>query len=195
MPPPNSMSPVTHFLVGWMVANSTELNRRERAAVAIAGVIPDIDGLGAPIEALTVNTEHPLLWISDYHHTFHNLTFALFVSAIGFLVATRRWKTAALVFLSFHLHLLGDLVGARGPDGHQWPIPYLLPFSRAWEWTWSGQWGLNAWPNFALTGILLIATFYLAWRRDFSPMEIVSPRADQAFVDALRRRFPRPQTT
>ncbi len=189
------MSPVTHFLVGWMVVNSAELNRRERAAVAIAGVIPDIDGLGAPIEALTVNTSHPLLWFSDYHHTLHNLTFALLVSAIGFLVATRRWKTAALVFLSFHLHLLGDLLGARGPDGHQWPIPYLLPLSRAWELTWSGQWGLNAWPNFALTGILLMATLYLAWRRGFSPLEIVSPWADQAFVGALRRRFPRTQTT
>ncbi len=27
-----------------------------------------------------------------------------------------------LVLFSFHLHLLGDLVGARGPDGDQWPI-------------------------------------------------------------------------
>lgn len=190
-----AMSPVTHFLLGWMVANSAALNRRERAAVAIAGVIPDVDGLGAPIEALTVSTKHPLLWFSDYHHTFHNLTFALVVTAIAFLIATRRWKTAALVFLSFHLHLLGDLLGARGPDGHQWPIPYLLPFSRAWELTWSGQWGLNAWPNFALTGILMAATFYLAWRRGFSPLEIISQRADTAFVEVLHRRFPRPQAS
>jgi hypothetical protein len=27
----------------------------------------------------------------------------------------------------------------------------------------------------------------------FSPMEIVSERADRAFVETLRRRFPRPQ--
>lgn len=129
------MSPATHFLVGWMVANSTRLDRRERAAVAIAGVIPDLDGLGVVAEILTRNTSRPLTWFSDYHHTLHNLPFALLVSVVAFLLARRRWKTAALAFLAFHLHLLGDLVGARGPDGYQWPIPYLLPFSRVWEWT------------------------------------------------------------
>jgi len=188
------MNPVTHLLVGWMVANSTELTRRERAAVAFAGVIPDLDGLGAPIEALTKDWERPLLWFSDYHHLLHNITFAVGVTAVSFAVATRRWKTAALAFLSFHLHLLGDLVGARGPDGHQWPLPYLLPFSDVWQLTWSGQWGLNAWPNFALTGALLAMTFYLAWRRGLSPLEIISVRADKAFVNTLRTRFGQPQT-
>lgn len=184
------MSPATHFLVGWMVANSTQLNRRERAAVAIAGVIPDLDGLGIAAEVLTRNTSRPLTWFSDYHHTLHNLPFALLVSAVAFFVAQRRRKTAALAFLSFHLHLLGDLVGARGPDGYQWPIPYLLPFSRVWEWTWDGQWALNAWPNFALTIALLLATFFLAWKRGFSPLEILSARVDQGFVRTLRARVP-----
>ena len=120
------MSPVTHFLVGWMVANTGGLNRRDRAAISLAGVIPDIDGLGAIPEVLTRNSSHPLTWFSDYHRTFHNLTFAVVVASISFALATRRWKTAALAFLSFHLHLLGDLIGARGPEGHQWPIPYFL---------------------------------------------------------------------
>jgi membrane-bound metal-dependent hydrolase YbcI (DUF457 family) len=184
------MHAVTHLLVGWMVANSAELNRRERAVVALAGVVPDLDGLGAPIEVLTRNWERPLTWFSEYHHLLHNAAFAVGVAAVGFLVATRRWKTAALALLSFHLHILGDLVGARGPDGHQWPSPYLLPFSRVWEWTWAGQWGLNAWPNFLITGLLLAATFYLAWRRGFSPLEMVSARGDAAFVATLRARFP-----
>ena len=47
------MSPVTHFLFGWMVANTTDFSRRERAIVAIAGVIPDVDGLGVIPEILT----------------------------------------------------------------------------------------------------------------------------------------------
>jgi hypothetical protein len=97
--------------------------------------------------------------------------------------------TAGLALLSFHLHLLGDVVGARGPDGLQWPIPYLLPFSSAWEITWSGQWALNAWQNFAITGALRAFAFHFAWRRERSPIEIVSPRADAVFVEALRRRF------
>jgi inner membrane protein len=185
------MSPVTHFLVGWMVANSASLQRRERAAVAVAGVIPDLDGLGVVAEALTRNTSHPLTWFSDYHHLLHNLPFAVLVSAVCFFVARRRWTTAALAFLAFHLHLLCDILGARGPEGYQWPIPYLLPFSRAWGLSWEGQWALNAWPNFALTFVLLLASFYLAWKRGFSPLEMLSPAADRAFVTALRARFPR----
>lgn len=172
-----------------MVANSTTLNRRERAAVTIAGVIPDIDGLGAIPEVLTRNTSHPLTWFSDYHHTFHNLTFAVSVAVAAYFLAKQRWKTALLAFLSFHLHLLGDLVGARGPDGDTWAIPYLLPFSHGGQWTWEGQWALNAWPNFAITFVLLGATFYLAWRRGFSPLEMFSQRADRVLVETLRKRF------
>lgn len=188
------MSPVTHFLVGWALANTTELNRRERATVTIAGVIPDIDGIGIVAEKLTQTWDRPLIWYSKYHHVItHNLGFALLVVGATFLVATRRWKTAALAFVSFHLHLLGDLVGARGPDGYQWPIPYLLPFSDAWEWTWQGQWALNAWPNFVITIAILLVTFYLTWMRGYSPLEMVSSSADRTFVGALRQRFPHPR--
>jgi len=192
------MSPVTHFLVGWMVANIPPasgphaIGRRERAAIALAGVAPDLDGLGAIPEVLTKHSAHPLLWFTDYHHVLgHNLMFALVVAGICFAVARqRRWLTALLAFASFHLHLLGDLVGARGPDGYQWPVPYLAPFSDRWTWTWSGQWALNGWPNFVITGVCLLLMFYLAWRRGFSPLEIVSPHADRAFIAALRARFP-----
>jgi inner membrane protein len=187
------MSPVSHFLVGWMVANTTtSIGRRERAAIALAGVAPDLDGLGVIPEVLTRHSAHPLNWFSDYHHALgHNLAFALVVAVVALLVARRRrWLTAALALLSFHLHLLGDLVGARGPDGFQWPIPYLAPFSARWTWTWSGQWPLNGWPNFAITGVCLGLTFYFAWRRGHSPLEIVSPKADAALVAALRARFP-----
>lgn len=186
------MSPVTHFLVGWIVANSADLNRKERAAVTVAGVVPDIDGIGAIAETLTRGWDRPLLWYSGYHHVMtHNLGFALMVAAVSFMVATRRWKTAVLTFLSFHLHLLGDLVGGRGPDGYQWPIPYLLPFSDAWQWSWQGQWALNAWPNFVMTIAALLVTFYLAWKRGYSPLEMVSAIADRTFIETLRHRFSR----
>ena len=36
------MSPITHFLAGWALANTTELNPRERMLVSVAGVIPDL---------------------------------------------------------------------------------------------------------------------------------------------------------
>lgn len=184
------MNPLTHFLVSWGVANVAALDRRDRAVVSFAGVAPDLDGLGAIPELLTRSSAHPLEWFSRYHHALgHNAGFAVIVTGVSFLLARRRWKTGALACVTFHLHLLCDVVGARGPDGDQWPIPYLLPFSRAWEWTWQGQWPLNGWQNFAITGATLALMFYLAWTRGYSPLEIISPKADAAFVGALRQRI------
>lgn len=186
------MSPITHFFIGWVTANVAGLDRRERLCVTLAGVIPDADGLGIVAEVATRHSNHPLTWWSDYHHVLgHNLGFGLLVTAVCFGVARKRWTTAALAFISFHLHLLCDLVGARGPDGDQWPIPYLLPFSNSWQLVWPGQWVLNAWPNFLITGITIVLTLLLAWKRGFSPLEIFSRRADKIFVDTLQRRFPR----
>jgi inner membrane protein len=183
------MSPVTHFLTGWVLANSASLNRRERALVTLACVVPDVDGLGIVADYLTRNSSHPLDWFSTYHHLLHSLPFALVVAVVSFALSTQRWKTAGLAFLSFHIHLLEDVLGSRGSEGYQWPIPYLMPFSRACELSWRGQWALNAWPNFVITIVLLLVTFYLAWSRGFSPLEMFSSKADAAFVAALRRRI------
>lgn len=183
------MSPVTHFLTGWVLANVADLDRRDRAVVTLAAVIPDVDGLGVIPEILTRNSNHPLLWFSQYHHALHTLLFALFVSACAFFISRRKRLSASLAFVAFHLHLLEDLVGSRGPDGFSWPIPYLFPFSDRWIWTWGGQWALNAWPNMALTIVLLCVTVWLAVKRGFSPVDLFSPETDKAVVAALRKRF------
>jgi inner membrane protein len=186
------MSPITHFFMGWAVANAApSLNKRDRAIVTLASVVPDLDGLGIIPEQLTLNTSHPLYWWSDYHHTLgHNLGFALVVAVLAAILAKQRFKATLLAFFSFHLHLLADLVGARGPDGQQWPIPYLSPFSNQWQLTWSGQWALNAWPNLVITALLILLALVLARRRGFSPLEMFSAKADAALVNSLRARFP-----
>jgi len=33
------------------------------------------------------------------------------------------------------------------------------------------------------------AHFYLAWKRGYSPLEMVSGKVDEAFVETLRKRF------
>ncbi|HEX3586293.1 MAG TPA: metal-dependent hydrolase [Candidatus Angelobacter sp.] len=98
------------------------------------------------------------------------------------------WLTALLVFISFHLHLLCDLIGARGPDGDQWPIPYLKPFSNSIQLTWHGQWALNGWQNFVITALFLLATFWFARKYASSPLELISASANRHLVLALRRR-------
>jgi inner membrane protein len=190
-----TVSPVTHFLSGWVLANALPLGRRDRALVTWSAVLPDVDGLGIVAEIATRNSSHPLLWFSRYHHSLHNLAFAVVVAGLAFALAEKRGITAAACLLGFHLHLLEDLIGSRGPDGDQWPIPYLAPFSNALQWSWHGQWNLNAWPNIVITLVLVAVTLYLAWRRGYSPMEIFSPKIDREVVMALRRRFPQTDET
>lgn len=183
------MSPITHLLTGWVLGSATGLNRRARAVVTVACVIPDVDGLGIIPELLTRNSRRPLLWFSEYHHDLHTLLFAAIVSLLVFVVLGRSWPLAGLAFAGFHVHLLEDLVGSRGPDGYVWPIPYLFPFSSRGTWAWQGQWQLNAWPNVALTIGLLFVTLWIAVAHGITPVDLFSREADQAIVATLRRRF------
>ena len=100
-----------------MANASPSLNLKERVVITVAGVVPDIDGLGAIPELITRNSAHSLPWFSLYHHQLHSLAFGLLVAAVSFTVANHRWTTGLLALLSFHLHLLEDLLGGRGPDG------------------------------------------------------------------------------
>jgi inner membrane protein len=187
------MNPVTHCLMGWTWANVGSLSRQQRTAVTLASVIPDVDGLGIFVDWATASSAHPTSLYATYHHVVgHNLLGAVVVTAACLAVkGPRRALAAASALVSFHLHLLADLAGSRGPDGSQWEIVYLWPFSRAWQWRVPWQWELNAWPNVAITAALLLVTLYLAWRRGFSPVSMFSESADAAVVTTLRARFSR----
>ena len=112
------MNPASHFLISWTTANLAAISRRDRILVTVAGVVPDLDGAGILFELLTENTAMPLIWYSRYHHVLgHNLLICLILVSAAFLIGHRRWMSAMLALLAFHLHLLGDLAGSRGPDG------------------------------------------------------------------------------
>lgn len=187
------MNPVTHFLISTSLANSFNLTKKNRAIVTVSGIVPDIDGLGIIFDFLASHKEQELVWWSKYHHTLgHNIGFGLFLALIVFALSTRRWLVSFLVFACFHLHLTCDLIGSRGPDGYQWPIPYLLPFSNAWQWIWAGQWHFNSWPNFLITFVVTFHMLYMAWKKGVSPLEIISSNANASFVSTLRQRFGTP---
>jgi hypothetical protein len=188
------MSPVTHFLIGWSVANMSDLSRKERMIVALAGIAPDIDGAGLILDCLMSYRGSHLEWWGRYHHVLgHNIGFGIFLAMVAFAWSKSRWTVCFFSMVSFHLHVIGDLLGSRGPDGYQWPIPYFMPFSDAWQWQWAGQWPLNAWQNFIITGIVTWNMFYIAWKKEVSPLEIVSSKANISLVDTLRRRFGMPK--
>ena len=130
------MSPVTHLLSGWLLANAAGLDCRGRMLVTLASIAPDIDGFGFAPELLTTHSANPITWYSQYHHTFgHCLLFAGVAALIGATAAPMaRVRVLLFAFASVHLHLLMDLIGSGAPDGYRWPIPYLFP-SREMLWS------------------------------------------------------------
>src|SRR4051812_19041382 len=123
------MTPPAHLLVSWIAANVRKWERADLTAVVLAGLAPDINGIGYPFEWLTAGSQHEMPWYTAYHHVIaHGLFGALTYTAV--VAAWRRkWSVCLLGFLVFHLHLLCDLVGSGVPDGENWPILYLWPVS------------------------------------------------------------------
>src|SRR6266850_7657322 len=185
------MSPITHFLASWTLAESATQDRRERLWICLAGLAPDLDGLGLLID-LKNQAFSPYVsqYYARYHHfLLHGLFGALLMVAVARLASVRGVKALLLVFLSFHLHLLCDLVGARGPAAYDiWVIHYLGPFTRMWTFSWSHQWPLNGWPNMLITVGLLGWTLARAIQCGASPVSLFSPRWDEVIVAALRQR-------
>lgn len=180
---------ITHFLISWDLASiNHKLEKGDILLVSLVGISPDIDGIGAPIEIITRDWENPFLWFSEFHHKMHSLTFSIILTVVVFFLSKRKITTSLLSFLVFHIHLLCDILGARGPDDYQWPIPYLFPFSDKVLFQWEGQWALNAWQNIAITVIFLFFAFYLAYKKGYSPLVFISKKFDKEVVETIRRR-------
>jgi hypothetical protein len=182
------VSPITHLLASWIIAAKTTDNPRDCRLITLAGLAPDLDGLGLLADLATRATAHPTQFYARYHHYLFHGAFGAAVAALVFAAfARRRWRVALLCFAVFHLHLLFDLVGSRGPAPEDlWPIYYLGPFSRDSVWLWPGQWPLDSGINRTFTLTLLAWVFALAIRRGHSVVGVFSTRGDAVFVRVLR---------
>jgi len=184
------MSPLTHLVASWIVAAKTTDNLRDRRLVTLAGVAPDLDGLGLLLDyakgALTNGNYHYYL---KYHHVLaHGLPAALLCSALMAALARHRWQVFWLAMLTFHLHLLCDLVGSRGPDkGDIWPILYFMPLSGHPIWFWKYQWRLDGWQNTVIFVALLAWSFAIAVKKGESFVGVLNRRCDAVFVSVLRK--------
>src|SRR5438132_1297494 len=123
------MSPITHFLASWIIAAKTTDNPRDARLVTLAGVIPDVDGLGL-VGDIALGHKEMYLY-QQYHHVLtHGLPAALAFSVLFACFGKSRWRVFFLSLLTFHLHLLCDLAGSRGPTPDDlWPIFYFGPIS------------------------------------------------------------------
>jgi hypothetical protein len=184
------MSPSTHLLMSWAVADSFALTPRDRKLVTWCGLLPDLDGLGLGVDLANALAGRPdTAYYHIYHHDLlHGLPAALAVPLLLCLIGRQRWKVFLLGVLVFHLHLLCDLAGSRGPAPTDlWPIPYLSPFSHHLTFLWKGQWRLDGWQNFTVSLALLALVLARAVRRGYSPVSLFSERADRAVVAVLQK--------
>jgi inner membrane protein len=201
------MSPLTHLLASWIVAAKTTDNLRDRRLVSLAGVAPDLDGLGIVLDfAHGANSSGKFYYYPLYHHFLtHGLPAALICSGIMAVLARRHGRVFCLAFLTFHLHLLCDLVGSRGPDKNDiWPIlyfapinshlvftmfhtPLLKPFAWLQDWSWSHQWRLDGWQNMVITFALLLWALWIAVKQGDSFVGVINHKWDQVFVGVLRK--------
>ncbi|MDR3460121.1 MAG: metal-dependent hydrolase [Verrucomicrobiae bacterium] len=191
------MSPLAHLVGSWLVAVATTTNPRDRKLVTLAGVLPDADGLGAVVDVVgsaISGKENSFHYYQQYHHILlHGWPGAIAVSVVLMFFARQHWRVFLLCLLTFHLHLLCDLVGSRGPDyGDFWPICYSEPLFRHPIWFWKHQWRLDGWQNLTLFALWLAAALWLAVKRGHSFVEMLGERADKIFVQALRKWFRQP---
>jgi inner membrane protein len=186
------MSPVAHFLGSWLVASATTNNPRDRKLVTLAGVLPDADGLGAVADVVGSwfsGKECTFYYYQTYHHLLmHGWPAAVVVSILFALYGQNRLRVLLLCLLTFHLHLLCDLIGSRGPTvGDLWPICYSEPLFRHPIWFCKHQWKLDGWQNQSIFIVLFLTSLWVAARKGFSFVEVVSSRADKIFDSVFHK--------
>lgn len=157
--------------------------------VTCAGLLPDIDGFGYPIDKLGQYLGYSTALFEDYHHRLaHNIFFGIIISVIFARLCRERLAVFFLCFAAFHLHLVGDLMGSRGPDGYQWPIPYLYPLVSSFELTWAGQWELSSWKNSLIGVIFFFAALLIARYRCVTFFEFFSVHFEKLVREVGQRR-------
>ena len=186
------MSPVAHFIGSWLVASVATKTSRDRKLITLAGVLPDVDGFGLVVDvAKGIFSGEPTTYhyYQKFHHVLgHGWPAALVLCGLLAGFATQRFRVFGFCLLTFHLHLLCDLVGSRGPSpGDLWPICYGEPLFRHPVWFWKGQWRLDGWQNLTIFGVIFVGALWQAVRQGKSFVEVFSRKADEAFVRVLRK--------
>ena len=171
-----------HLALSWLAGHNLA-ERRDRRLVAWAGVALDLDAL-----SLFAGTAA----YSQYHHVLtHGVMAAIVGTAIWTALARRRFQVLIGSLVTFHLHLVCDLLGS----GRDWPIVYWFPFSRS-EFMTPYGWPLASPQNGLIWLGAVAATIWIALKRGRTFGETFLPaRADAAVVSTLRKLFHREAPT
>jgi LexA-binding, inner membrane-associated putative hydrolase len=162
---------VGHLQYGWWFAHWRNFDRRERAAIALAGAACDLDGLS-------------MFWGSDtyykYHHMlFHNVGSVLAVILLGGLLFWRRPWVWLLVVFAFGAHIVEDYFSIP------WDMKPWAPFNSTVVnlnhhlSTQFVQYGLQTVAMVFILGITV--RIYIKHKR--TPLEIISPAFDRLIMN------------
>ncbi|MBZ5515785.1 MAG: hypothetical protein LAN62_13265 [Acidobacteriia bacterium] len=165
------MSPIGHLQYGWWFAHWGNFSRGERAAIALAGVGPDLDSLSLLAGGDAFHRYHHIL--------FHNVGATLAALLLAIAVFWRRPVVWILVGFAFAMHIAEDYLTV-GWD--QFP---LEPFN-ATVVNLSHQL-----PNWLVQGVFQVTamvfilgmTVWIYLRRRRTPLEIISPALDRLLVN------------
>ena len=180
---------MTHLLASWLVAAKTTNNPRDCRLATLAGLLPDADGLGLVVDvANELLGRRPTHYYAQFHHYWlHGIFGAALITLTLTLFAHQRGRVALVALVLFHLHLLCDFVGSRGPSPEDlWPIFYLGPFDKDPMWVWKGQWRLDGWQNRIVSVLAFVGSIWVARRTGHSFVGVFNRRTDRVFVDVLR---------
>ncbi|MEK7780353.1 MAG: metal-dependent hydrolase [Verrucomicrobiota bacterium] len=186
------MSPGAHFIASWLIGSVATKNPRDRKLITLAGIVPDVDGLGMVVDvAKGMFSDQPTTYhyYQKFHHILcHGWPAALVICGLLACFAGNRWRTFCFCLLTFHLHLLCDLLGSRGPSSADlWPICYGEPLFRQPAWFWKGQWRLDGWQNLTIFVLIFFGSLWQSVRMGNSFVEVFSRKADEVFVRVLRK--------
>jgi len=184
------MSPETHLFASWLVAAKTTRNLRDCRLVTLAGILPDADGLGLVVDWITnARGGVQTALYPEYHHfLLHGAFGAALIAATMAAFAQDRWRVAWLALITFHLHLVCDLVGSRGPSPQDlWPIFYFGPFTHKPMLLWRGQWRLDGWQNRYFSSVIFLWALWLGAKRRDSFVGVFNRRVDNIFCAVLRK--------
>src|SRR5436190_19335686 len=118
------MPPETHLFASWLIAAKTTRNLRDCRLVALAGILPDADGLGLVVDWITnarggVQTG---LYPEYHHFLLHGAFGAVLIAAVMSALAQDRWRVASLaaglvahlLFRTFHSQASAVMAGTMG---------------------------------------------------------------------------------
>jgi len=155
---------------GWWFAHWTDINRRERAAIALAAAAPDLDGLA-------------LFGGGDayyrYHHIlFHNAGSTLAVIPLAGIFFWKRPLVWLLVVFAFAMHMVEDYFTVA------WPMRPWEPFSAMVTnlATHVPTWMVQGVFQFAAILFILAMTVWIYRRHHRTPLEIISPAFDRLII-------------